>query len=111
MANDLILYRMTFNKNQTYTILNRQDDSKIEIKSISNLENWYRGKIASINLAPNLQRLFDEVEQLFAAGDFKTLKGVESQIIDFQLFVEENNAEIVEIHINKGKNIFFKTVE
>lgn len=99
---------MPFNKNQTYTILNQTDNSRIEVKAISNLENWYRGKIASISLDTTLESLFSEVEKYFKEGDFAALKKSEDQIISCKLFVEENEIALSEIQISGGKSIFFK---
>jgi len=102
---------MPFTDATTYTILDKDERSSIQIKSIKRIENWYEGQIENLQLSEDLNSLFKEVEEQIKNRQFSMVSQIESQILEHALMVKETNHRIHEIQMGKKKSLYFKIEE
>ena len=99
---------MSIAENNSYFIIDKEQNQIGEILSVKKVENWYSGKVKNLELPENLEHLFQEVEKHIKNHDFSATKEIEKAILNYKLQIKETGQIFSDIQLGFKEKIYFK---
>ncbi len=99
---------MSLVENNSYSIIDKEQNQIGEIISVKKVENWYSGKVKNLTLPKPLETLFSEVEKHIKNHDFSASKKTEAEILNHKLQIKETGQLFSDIQLGFKGTIYFK---
>lgn len=99
---------MSLVENNSYSIIDKEQNQIGEIISVKKIENWYSGKVKNLALPKPLETLFSEVEKHIKNHDFSATKKTEAEILNHKLRIKETGQHFSDIQLGFKGTIYFK---